>query len=208
MPSRSRLVTSTTSRGQRRSRLSTSRAHASSRCSALSSSSNCCRDASHSTTVSARSFPACSWTARAFATAWTMSVESLKRSQLHEPDTIRIRDPAASPATCSASRVLPQPPAPVSVSNRVEASNCLICAISLPRPMKLVSCCGRLCCGPDGVAGSCTGTTCEREPIPLSGNGLRSRPHPAPCAAPRCAPARCSLRRSPCPRPAASTRPW
>ena len=48
-------------------------------------------------------------------------------------------------ATSSASRVLPHPPAPVSVNSRVDGSSRASSAISRWRPMKLVSGAGRLC---------------------------------------------------------------
>ena len=42
-------------------------------------------------------------------------------------------------ATCSDRRVLPAPPAPVSVTSRACESGCLTSAISFSRPMKLVN---------------------------------------------------------------------
>ncbi len=49
-----------------------------------------------------------------------------------------------SAAVCAASRVLPQPPAPVSVSSRVSLRAAAMSSSSCSRPTKLVSCSGRL----------------------------------------------------------------
>ena len=99
----------------------------------------------------ARSLPDCSVTPRAFATAWAMSVESPNAAS-STSQTPCAYSSSIVPATCSASRVLPQPPAPDSVSSRVVPSHRLTCGISRSRPMKLVSGCGRLCLG--GRAGA------------------------------------------------------
>ena len=52
---------------------------------------------------------------------------------------------AMQPAISTARRVLPAPPAPVSVTSRLSANSFRTSAICAPRPTKLVSCAGRLC---------------------------------------------------------------
>src|SRR5262249_34547691 len=46
-------------------------------------------------------------------------------------------------ATCSASRVLPTPPGPVSVTRRARVSNCFTSAVSALRPTRLVTSAGK-----------------------------------------------------------------
>jgi hypothetical protein len=53
--------------------------------------------------------------------------------------------PTSSAATRSASRVFPQPPAPVSVSSRAPTRRCFTCRICSARPTKPVLWTGRLC---------------------------------------------------------------
>ena len=64
------------------------------------------------------------------------------RPARHRQETGRAR----GARTSSPSRVLPQPPAPVSVSSRVDGRSCATSAISRRRPMKLLTGEGRLWC--------------------------------------------------------------
>ena len=66
------------------------------------------------------------------------------RLQVDEPDAVRISHPCTLAPICSASRVLPRPPMPSSVSSRVARQQLLISCRSRSRPMNVVSCCGRL----------------------------------------------------------------
>src|SRR5438093_677783 len=68
-------------------------------------------------------------------------------SEMASSSTIQI--PSANSArrlsaTCSASRVLPQPPGPTRVTSRFVFSSAFSSAVSRSRPIKLVSCRGRL----------------------------------------------------------------
>ena len=81
--------------------------------------------------------------ANASATASGTRVGS-QRGQFDQPDAIRVGREHVG-ATCRASRVLPQPPAPVRVKRWVVGISRLNSAISPSRPTKLVHRTGRLC---------------------------------------------------------------
>ena len=68
----------------------------------------------------------------------------LYRREIHEEDAIGEVGLATAAATSSASLVLPVPPVPVRVNRRLAASSSRRRATSVLRPMKLVSCTGRL----------------------------------------------------------------
>ena len=123
MPSASRLVARMRTPGQARSRASASRAQASSRCSQLSSTSSRRLGRRASASVASSGRPGSSRTPSAPATAWRHQRRVGQRRQLDQPDAVRVARRAASAATCSARRVLPPPPAPVSVTSRCAASS-------------------------------------------------------------------------------------
>ena len=79
----------------------------------------------------------------ASATAWNMSTSSLAvaSSQNHTPSGNRGSNSAA---TCNANRVLPTPPAPVSVTSDNRQTSSVTDAISASRPTNDVTCSGRL----------------------------------------------------------------
>ena len=62
-------------------------------------------------------------------------------SHSHAPSAYR---PATCPAACTASRVLPTPPGPVSVTTRASPSVAPVCSSSRSRPMNELTCTGRL----------------------------------------------------------------
>ena len=76
------------------------------------------------------------------------------RRQIDEPDARRGSSHIALSATRIASRVLPPPPIPVSVSSRVSSSSRTQSAISRSRPMNWVRGRGRLCAVPAGAGGA------------------------------------------------------
>ena len=84
-----------------------------------------------------------------------------QRRQLDQPHAVRERVRPAPAATCSARRVLPTPPAPVSVSRRVAAEQArATAASSRSRPTKLVSWSGQVVRGQGGdeaIAGAMSG---------------------------------------------------
>ena len=80
------------------------------------------------------------------ATAWgTCAASATGASSTSQAPSAK--SPKLSAAICSARRVLPLPPGPVSVSKRVLRSRCFTSAICWARPIKLVSCTGKLCRG-------------------------------------------------------------
>ncbi len=130
--------------GQARSRSSASAAHASSRCSQLSSTTRARPAAMNPATVAVAARPSSSGRpmARATATGTTSASVSGAKSTSHPPAGNPV---SIAAATCSASRVFPAPPAPVKVTSRLRASRRRTSFISASRPTKLVSCTGRLC---------------------------------------------------------------
>ena len=142
-PSSSRLVASTRTPGQPRRRASARRAAASTRCSQLSSTRSRRLGRSASESVAARGRPASSRTPRAAATAWGARAGSARgaSSTSHTPSGYA---GSTSAAARRARRVLPTPPAPVSVTRRWAPSSAATAASSRSRPTKLVSCRGRL----------------------------------------------------------------
>ena len=143
MPSGSRLVASSARPGQPRSSASATLAHAPMTCSQLSSSTSRLRPLAASTSVSSTGRPGSCRTpsTSATVTATRSGSRSGARSANHTPSP----PPSSSPAaTCSPSRVLPAPPAPVSVTSRDPATRWRTAASSASRPMKLDTCAGRL----------------------------------------------------------------
>ena len=116
MPIGSRLVARMRkSRQQRLNNNSSSSAHAATRCSQLSRIKSSSRDSRYSRSLSMNGRPGCSTTPNASATACGTSVGSASgaSSTSHTPSANSL---ARRLATSSASRVLPAPPEPVSVS--------------------------------------------------------------------------------------------
>jgi hypothetical protein len=148
MPSGSRLVASSPRFGQPRSSASASLAHAPIRCSQLSSGTSRLRPPTASTTMRSTGRPGSSRTPSTFATvtATRSGSRSGARSANHTPSPV----PSASPAaTCSPSRVLPAPPAQVSVTSRDPATRARTSASSASRPIKLDTWAGRLVSSPE-----------------------------------------------------------
>jgi hypothetical protein len=139
----SRLVAKIRRWGQAQRSRSASSAHGPTRCSQVSSTRRIAweRNASDSVTSSGRS--GCSGSFRSEATACVARAGSLiaASSTSHAPSG---NWPSAPDATSSASRVLPTPPVPTSVSSLVEARRCRTAATSRSRPTKLASWNGRL----------------------------------------------------------------
>ena len=122
---------------------SASKAHASTTCSALSSTSSTSFVAKYSTMLLTTVRSGCSSRPSAIASILGTRSGSLRaaNSTSHTPSA---KSPTTSVANRSAKRVLPQPPEPVSVNRRVDGTSCLRAARSRSRPMKLVNCGGRL----------------------------------------------------------------
>ena len=179
MPSGSRLVASNARFGQPRSSASASLAHAPMTCSQLSSSTSRRRPPTASTSVSSTGRPGSRRTpsTSATVTATRSGPPSGARSANHTPSP----DPSTSPAaTCSANRVLPAPPAPVSVTSRERSTSRRTAASSASRPMKLDTCAGKLVRSPglssdrsggnrDGRPSACSWKTCSGRPPSRSG---------------------------------------
>ena len=143
MPSGSRLVASRARCGQPRSSASASLAHASITCSQLSSTSSRLRWPIASASVSATGRPVSAWMLSTLATVPATSPGSVTgaRSANQTPSP----EPSSSPAAaCSASRVFPEPPGPVSVTSREVVISWDTSASSVSRPMKLEACTGKL----------------------------------------------------------------
>ena len=122
---------------------SASLAQASSRCSQLSKTRRRRLERRRSTRVSINARLGCSGMRRALAVSWvTKSASDAGANSTSQ--TPSGYSASKSAATCSASRVLPQPPAPVRVNNLVSARSCLTSIISASRPMKLDNCAGKL----------------------------------------------------------------
>ena len=140
---RSRLVASTTSSSHAASSLATTSARSGSRCSALSSRTSIRRPWSRASSVRSRPAPSSSRTPSASASApRTCSPRLTGASPAHHsPPGNTSGNPAAA---ASASRVLPIPPAPVSVTRRAAARTSRTAATSSWRPTNGVSCTGNL----------------------------------------------------------------
>ena len=118
-------------------------AHAVTTCSQLSRISSIRLFCKKATSVSAIVCPDCSRSRSAVASALGRRSGS-RTGAMSTNHTPFVKRSTPSAAACRASRVLPLPPEPESVSKRVRDSNCLISASSVSRPIKLVSCSGRL----------------------------------------------------------------
>ncbi len=141
--SASRLVASTWRLGHARSRVSISSAHAATTCSQLSSTSSSVRVRRWSTRLPSSGRPGCSRRPSAAATSCGTNAGSTSgaSSTSHTPCGY---SSSSWPATLIASRVLPAPPEPVSVTNRAPRNSRLTSSSSCSRPTKLVSVTGRL----------------------------------------------------------------
>ena len=102
--------------------------------------------------LAARRRPACRWSGSPGCSCTPRPrpppgppVRLRERRELDQPHPVRVGTDQVRCATSRASRVLPDPPAPVSVSSRVMASSRLTSTISRSRPTKLVLGAGRLC---------------------------------------------------------------
>jgi hypothetical protein len=124
--------------GQARSSVSARDAQLTTRCSQLSSTTRSDFERRKLTSASVNVWPGRSGTLRIDATAWGTRAgsESAERSTNHTPSS---NFSSRVAATWRASRVLPQPPEPVSVRSRVVGRRRVISAISCSRPMKLVN---------------------------------------------------------------------
>ncbi len=120
-----------------------SSAHACNRCSQLSRMRSRCRSCTCFTSASSTGRPASSFTPSAKATACGTrhSPASGASSTNHTPSGY---SPATSAASCSDKRVLPVPPTLVRVTMREAARISFSSESSLSRPMKALSCAGRL----------------------------------------------------------------
>jgi hypothetical protein len=162
-----RLVASTRSSGAARNTASTSMAESVRRCSQLSRTSSICwwRRCSMRIVIGARA--EASGMRRALTTVCGSSAGSRRAasSTSHVPSANALR---SSRAMRSASRVLPTPPSPVSVTIRVVDSSCLTSAISCRRPTRLVISAGRSsgrrCCDETPTSPPQITTTFVREP--------------------------------------------
>jgi hypothetical protein len=155
-PSISRLVASTATPGQYATIAWASRAASSSTCSQLSSTSNSCRPPRYSITVCSIVSPCRSRTRSAAATEWPTGLPSASGASSHHHTPSGNRADSCR-ATSSASRDLPTPPVPVSVTRGVRRSAAATSATWSARPAKLVCRRGRLVAVPTGAsAGSCS----------------------------------------------------
>ncbi len=182
MPSPSRLVASTRRAGQPCSSACESSAHAPSTCSQLSRSRRACFSCRCRTSVSASVSPGFSLMPTAVATDFGASAGSVSdaKSANQVPSGYAC---TSSPASSIARRVLPQPPAPVSVSSRVPSSSSRSSLISRSRPTKLVTCVGRLCgAGPGWATADTVGTAPPAESSTLRMRSRSSRRWPASLA--------------------------
>ena len=146
MLSASRLVVSSRSSGASCSTASARRAHATTRCSQLSRSSNRRRSRSQASSVSSIDRPPTARIPSVVAIAWGTRVSSWSDARFtsHTPSG---NAPASSAARRSARRVLPVPPVPVSVTSRLAPSSLRTASSSPSRPTNEVRSSGRC---PDG----------------------------------------------------------
>ncbi len=149
MPSGSRLDARMRKPGPAASMALANSAHACVRCSQLSSTSRSRRSAANFASASMTGRPGSSLTPSTDAAdCATIRGSPTGASSMNQAPSGK--SPSTWAATCSDSRVLPKPPPPMSVSSRVSRSSWHTAATSCCRPMKDVSCCGRLL----GVASS------------------------------------------------------
>jgi hypothetical protein len=156
MPCSWRLVARTRSKGQARSSVSVSSAHASTRCSQLSSTSSRCLSAKCSDSVVTAH--RADWSRRPSRSATVCassagSLSSASSTRYTPSGNARLE----SAAIRSAKRVLPTPPTQVSVTKRDTLSNRLPSPISCRRPTNVVTATGRLLAGARDVAETMTG---------------------------------------------------
>jgi hypothetical protein len=140
-PKGSRLVVSTATSGQDRSSSATTSAAPSRTCSQLSRQSSARR--SRSSVATERAAPTRGSTGTPSVAATSSATSSgpvTASSSTHQTPSGH----SAVAATCAASRVLPLPPGPASVTSRGPASNCRTWRTSVSRPTNPVSCTGRL----------------------------------------------------------------
>ena len=149
MLSRSRLVASTRSCGQARSSVSASSAQAPTTCSQLSRISSARRPASAAARISRGGRDASSGRPSADATACATRAPSttLASSTNQTPSG---QSPRSCPPAVRASRVLPTPPVPVSVTTRWAPSSRTMSRSSRSRPIRLVTGRGSATGGPVG----------------------------------------------------------
>ncbi len=168
----SRLVAMICSHGHRASSSCTSVAQSLTWCSHVSRISSMCRERSASASVCASGTPCSSRTPRVVATACAtgpcQSASSTSHASSRSPRPSSGFSPeSTSRASRTASRVLPIPPRPLSVSARTSPSSLASSARSRSRPMKLFGSAGRLpvsiavadCMGPLEVSRLNSGTT-------------------------------------------------
>ena len=143
IPRASRLVARITSRSHDRASAPASAAAPSIRCSQLSSTSSSCLPRKNSTSAWRVLCPARAVTENTAATASSTPAGSRTgaSSHSHAPSPNR---GATWAAACSASRVLPTPPGPVSVTTRAWPSAAAVCSSSRSRPMNELTGNGRL----------------------------------------------------------------
>ena len=111
-------------------------------CSQLSITRRSCRPASASATVSMSGVSPRGVMPNTVAMAAGTDPESTDASStIHTPSG---NSPATSPPTSSASRVLPTPPTPLSVTNRRDRTSSATSSTTSSRPTSELSCCGRL----------------------------------------------------------------
>ena len=149
----SRLVARTRTSSQACSRPAHSSAAAPITCSQLSSTSSSCRRASTAPAPPAAGIPGCSRTPSATATADGTCAGSRTgaSSASHTPSANRA---ATRPATAPASRVLPTPPGPVTVTSRCSSSRPATSRTAAARPTKLVSAAENPCMPPAVTGGA------------------------------------------------------
>jgi hypothetical protein len=168
MPRASRLVARTVTPGQVCTIRESTAAHASARCSQLSTTSSTRASRSRSVTESINPTVgrSCTPTAAATAAATMSGSATAARSTQPAPSENR-RD--ASVATSTASRVFPLPPAPVRVSTRAPASSSPSAVRSPSRPTRVVTAVG----SPDPCAVMVSGCV---TPAPPSTTCITSAP--------------------------------
>ena len=144
IPSRSRLVASTTTRGQPRRMASTSGRTPSRTCSQLSSTRSSRLGARKWTTESTTPASGCRRTPSDVASAGATAAGSVSGASSHH-ETPSANWPDTATAARPARRVLPTPPIPVSVTSRASPILAAASAMSSTRPTKLVASAGASC---------------------------------------------------------------
>ena len=183
MPSGSRLVTRRCTLGQRRRMASAVLAQAPIRCSQLSSTMRTDWKARASSRPSRTARPGCSPIPRASqmaaGTVSPSATAASSTSQTPSPDPS-----SSSAATWRASRVFPDPPAPVSVTRRRDSTRARTSLISRSRPMNADSWAGRLF-GSAGLPSERSGGKSARRPAASSWKICSGRPRSFSRWAPR-----------------------